>query len=144
MTIFGFFAQLISGLASPAIFVPSFVIGWFVRRWWQVLIGAVLVAVVSDAEVMLIEMPDAKPDWSTEPVAFIAPLCWCAAGFAMRAWSRRERQRRSPQATRAFPVVAGMMLGAVVIAAAAWCRPVSSAHRPVRGSCVRLGANDRY
>src|SRR5437762_10895558 len=77
MTIFGLFAQLISGLASPAIFAPSFVIGWFVRRWWQVLIGAVLVAVVSDAEVMLIEMPDAKPDWSTEPLAFIAPLCWC-------------------------------------------------------------------
>ena len=119
MTIFGLFAQLISGLASPAIFVPSFVIGWFVRRWWQVLIGAVLVAVVSDAEVMLIEMPDAKPDWSTEPLAFIAPLCWCAAGFAMRAWSRRETQRRSAQATRALPVVAGMMLGAVVTAAAA-------------------------
>ena len=99
--------------------MPSFVIGWFVRRWWQVLIGAVLVAVVSDAEVMLIELPDAKPDWSTEPLAFIAPLCWCAAGFAMRAWSQRERQRRSPQATRALPVVAGMMLGAVVIAAAA-------------------------
>src|SRR5437763_6494067 len=118
MTIFGLFAQLISGLASPAIFVPSFVIGWFVRRWWQVLIGAVLVAVVSDAEVMLIEMPDAKADWSMEPLAFIAPLCWCAAGFAMRAWSRRERQRRSPRATRALPVVAGMMLGAVVTAAA--------------------------
>src|SRR5256885_6957457 len=67
-TLFRSFAQLISGLASPAIFVPSFVIGWFVRRWWQVLIGAVLVAVVSDAEVMLIEMPDAKPDWSTEPL----------------------------------------------------------------------------
>ena len=33
MTIFGLFAQLISGLASPAIFAPSFVIGWFVRRW---------------------------------------------------------------------------------------------------------------
>src|SRR5438045_8693472 len=111
MTIFGLFAQLISGLASPAIFVPSFVIGWLVQRWWQVLIGAVLVAVVSNAEVMLIEMPDAKPDWSTEPLAFIAPLCWCAAGFAMRAWSRRERQRRSAQATRTLPVVAGTVPG---------------------------------
>jgi hypothetical protein len=101
MTIFGLFAQLISGLASPAIFVPSFVIGWFVRRWWQVLIGAVLVAVVSDAEVMLIEMPDAKPDWSTESLGFIAPLCWCAAvlqcvpGLVAR-YSGARRKRCGP------------------------------------------------
>src|SRR5437764_10756591 len=119
MTIFGLFAQLISGLASPAIFVPSFVVGWFVRHWWQVLIGAVLVAVLSDAEVMLIEMPGAKPDWSMAPLSLVAPLCWCAAGFAMHAWYRRETQRRSSPEIRAWPVIAGMLLGAVTVGAAA-------------------------
>jgi hypothetical protein len=36
--------QLISGLASPVIFLPSFAIGWFARRWWQVLLGGIAVA----------------------------------------------------------------------------------------------------
>lgn len=114
--IFGLIAQLISGLASPVIFGPSFAIGWFARRWWQVLIGGVLVAVISDAEVMFIEMPDATPDWSmTSSLVFVPPLLWCAAGFAMRIWHRRETERRSSQALRASPVIAGMLLGAVAV-----------------------------
>jgi hypothetical protein len=39
--------------------------------------------------------------------------------FAMRAWSRREIQRRSAQAMRALPVITGMIIGAVITAAAA-------------------------
>jgi len=119
MTIFGLFAQLVSGLASPFIFVPSFAIGWFVRRWWQVLIGSVLFSILDSAEVMLIEMPGAQPDWALMPLGIVPPLCWCAAGFAMRIWSRRETQRRSAQAVRGLPVTAGMVLGAVCVAAAA-------------------------
>jgi hypothetical protein len=62
--------QLISGLASPFIFVPSFVIGWFARRWWQVLLGGIAVEVLSEAEVMLIERcPTRSPigPWSQWP-----------------------------------------------------------------------------
>jgi hypothetical protein len=119
MTIFGLFELLISGLASPFVFAPSFAIGWFVRRWWQVGLGAVLFSIFDQAEVMLIELPGAQPDWALAPLGLIPPLCWCAAGFLTRAWYRRERQHRSGETIRAFPVVAGMVLGAVVVAAAA-------------------------
>jgi hypothetical protein len=37
----------------------------------------------------------------------------------MRAWYRRETQRRSMEAIRALPVVAGMVLGGVAVAVAA-------------------------
>jgi hypothetical protein len=117
--IFGLFAQLVSGLASPVIFVPSFVIGWFARRWWHLPVGAVLLTILDQAEIMLIEMPDAQTDWALMPLGIVPPLCWCAVGFAMRGWYRRETQRRSSHTIRALPVVAGMVLGAVIIAAAA-------------------------
>ena len=111
--------QLISGLASPFIFVPSFAIGWFARRWWQVLLGGIAVEVLSEAETMLIEMPDAQPDWSLEPFAFVPPLVWCAAGFLMRRWRDGIAQSRAARPISALPVVAGMVIGALVVGAAA-------------------------
>ena len=42
--------QLVSGLASPLIFLPGLVVGWFAPRWWQVVLGAVAIAVQSEAE----------------------------------------------------------------------------------------------
>ena len=117
--IFGLFAQLISGLASPVIFVPSFAIGWFARRWWHVPVGAVLLTMLDQAEIMLIEMPDAQTDWALMPLGVVPPLLWCGVGFAMHAWYRHEMQRRSSQTIRALPPVAGMVLGAVIVAAAA-------------------------
>jgi len=119
MTIFGLFAQLVSGLASPFIFVPSLAIGWFARRWWQVAVGAVLFSILDSAEVMLVEMPGAQPDWALMPLGVVPPLCWCAAGFAVRAWSRRETERRSQQVLRALPVISGMVVGGASVAAAA-------------------------
>jgi hypothetical protein len=107
--------QLVSGLASPVIFVPGLVIGWFARRWWLVLVGGVLIAVVSQAEIMLIELPGAKPDWAREPIAVVAPLAWCAAGFLLGAWSRRARRLRPGASIKAWPIVTGMMLGAVLV-----------------------------
>ena len=106
-------------MASPFIFAPSFAIGWFARRWWHLLLGALVLTILDQAEIMLIEMPDAQPDWGLMPLGIIPPLCWCAAGFAMRAWSRRERQRRSNQTIRALPIIAGMILGALSVAASA-------------------------
>jgi len=106
-------------LASPFIFAPSLAIGWFARRWWHLPLGAVLLTVLDQAEIMLIEMPDAQPDWGLMPLGIIPPLCWCAAGFALRAWSRRERQRRSNQTIRALPIITGMVLGAISVAASA-------------------------
>jgi hypothetical protein len=117
--IFTILLQLISGLASPVIFLPSFAIGWFARRWWQVLLGGIAVAVLSEAEIMLIEMPDAKPDWMLEPLAFVAPLFWCAAGFLARGWQARASQTRAARPIRAFPVVAGMVIGGAVVGALA-------------------------
>jgi hypothetical protein len=119
MTIFGLFALLISGLASPFIFAPSFAIGWFARRWWHLPLGAALLTILDQAEIMLIEMPDAQPDGGLMPLGVIPPLCWCVAGFALRAWSRHERRRRSNQTIRALPIIAGMVLGALSVAVSA-------------------------
>jgi hypothetical protein len=117
--VMGLVLVLVSGLASPAIFAPSLAVGWFARRWWQVLLGAVAVAVLSQAEVLLIELPDATPDWAYEPLALIAPVAWCAAGFLLRSWYRRASLRRSRSSMRALPVVIGMVLGALVVGALA-------------------------
>jgi len=113
--------QLVSGLASPLIFLPGLVVGWFARRWWQVVLGAIAIAVQSEAEVLLIELPGAKPDWAHEPMVVIAPLAWCAAGYLLRPWYQRTSGLRSGGSIRALPVVAGMVLGAVVVGALALC-----------------------
>jgi hypothetical protein len=118
--IFSIIALLISGFASPFIFVPCFAIGWFARRWWQLPIGAIAVEVISVAEVMLIEMPDAQPDWSLQPLAFVPPLFWCAAGFLMRRWRNGIAQSRAARPISALPVVAGMVLGALAVGASAF------------------------
>ena len=116
----GIVLQLVTGLASAAIFVPSVLIGWFVSRWWQVLLGAVVVGVLSDAEFLLIEAPGADIDWASEPLGLVAPLFWCAAGFLSRGWYRRVCARRPSGTIRVLPVVAGMLLGAGVVAALAF------------------------
>ena len=117
---FGIFAMLVSGLASPFIFLPSFIIGWFARRWWQVLLGGIAVEILSEAETMLIEMPDAQPDWTMEPLAFVAPLFWCATGFLRRRWRTHISGSRAARPIRAWPIVAGMVIGAVIVGALAF------------------------
>ncbi len=115
----GLVLQLVSGLASPLIFLPSLAIGWLVRRWWQVVLGAIVVGVVSDAEIMLIELPGATLDWTQAPLGFVAPLAWCAVGFVAHGWQRRTGRVRREGERRAWPVAAGMMLGALIGAASA-------------------------
>ena len=111
----GIVLQLVSGLASPLIFAPGLVVGWFARRWWQIVLGAAAIAVLSEAEALLIELPDAEPDWAQEPMVVIAPLAWCAAGRLLRLWYQRTSRLRSGGSIRALPVVAGMIFGAVVV-----------------------------
>lgn len=110
---------MVSGLASPLIFFPSLVVGWFARRWWQVVLGAVAIAMLSEAQVLLIELPGAEPDWAREPMVAIAPLAWCAAGCLLRLWYQRTSRLRSGGSIRAWPVMAGMVLGGVAVGALA-------------------------
>src|ERR1700730_8701872 len=141
--IFGIILQLISGLASPFIFVPSLVIGWFARRWWQVLLGGIAIEVVSEAETMLIEMPDAQPDWTMEPLAFVAPLFWCAAGFLMRRWRNGIAQSRAARPISALPVVAGMVLGSLAVGASAFAIGLLYLHTDqLDFHTIRLGENE--
>ena len=114
--------QLVSGLASPLIFLPGLVVGWFAPRSWQVVLGAVAIAAQSEAEVLLIELPGAKPDWAHEPMVVIAPLAWCAAGYLLRPWYQRTSGLRPGGSIRALPVVAGMVLGV-------FGRPIASSRR---------------
>jgi hypothetical protein len=53
-------------------------------------------------------------------MAFVPPLLWCAAGFLMGAWRTRVAHSRVDRPIRAIPVVAGMVLGALVVGASAF------------------------
>ena len=113
----GFVLQLVSGLASPMIFLPCLVVGRLTRRWWQAVLGAIVVGVLSQGEVMLIELPGATLDWARAPLGFVAPLLWCAVGFLVGGWRRRAGRSRQSGAIRRWPVVAGMVVGAVIATA---------------------------
>jgi hypothetical protein len=117
--IFETIVQMVSGLASPVIFVPSLAIGWFARRWWQVTFGAVVVAVLSEAELMLIELPGATPVWTREPLVLVPSLIWCLAGFWVHAWHRRASRNRRTGPINVLPVVAGMVFGGLAVGALA-------------------------
>src|SRR5262249_61215034 len=88
-------------------------------RCGRVLLGAVAVAVLSRAEVLLIALPDARPDWASEPLALIAPVARCAAGFLLHSWYRRASLLRWGPSMRVLPVVIGMVLAALVVGALA-------------------------
>lgn len=79
------FGVVVGGLVSPVNIVAGVVVGWFSRRWWQVVVGAVTVAAVG----LLVALPGGVPAgaevvWVALPFAVVAPLAWAALGFVLR------------------------------------------------------------
>ena len=77
--------MVLGGLVSPVNIVAGLVVGWFSRRWWQVVLGAVTIEVVA----LLVMLPSGVPDgeeiiWVVLPFGVLAPLAWCALGFVLR------------------------------------------------------------
>lgn len=78
-------AGMASGLGHPENIIGGLVVGWFCRRWWQV----VLAAVAMHAAVLAVFMPGSLPvgaqiAWLLAAFGVIPPLAWCAAGFLLR------------------------------------------------------------
>ena len=79
------FGMVAGGLVGPVNIVAGLVVGWFSRRWWQVLLGAATIAAVG----LLVSLPGGVPAgaevvWVALPFAVVAPLVWCALGFVLR------------------------------------------------------------
>ena len=79
---------LLHGLLSPWVIVPAWAIGWFGRAWWQVVAGAVVLAVILFAisQVMLLSrLPEgAQIVWWLAPMGLLPPLAHAAAAHWLR------------------------------------------------------------
>lgn len=79
---------LLHGLQSPWVIVPAWAIGWFARAWWQVVAGAVVLAVILFAisQIMLQgRLPEgAQVMWWLAPLGLLPPLAHSAAAHWLR------------------------------------------------------------
>lgn len=111
-------AGLWGGLTSPAHILGGLVLGWLSRRWWQV----VLAAVVFDAVLLGIDLrlnlpPGGEIVWILLPLGIVGPLAWCSAGFLLRrailgSDGSRPRGRLARLALTVIGVLAGAAVGA--------------------------------
>lgn len=73
------------GLISPVNIVTGLVIGWFLRRWWQILVAVIVLQAIELAVFTATKLePDQQILWAALPVGLVAPLAWCAAGRLLR------------------------------------------------------------
>lgn len=109
------------GLINPLVALPAFLLGWMVRRWWLVPVGAVWIAVVL---LILSLTQSAVPEageivWQALPVTTLPPLAWCAAGYAFGHWRRsRHGGSKTAVAIRVASIGVGLLIGAPLGAAA--------------------------
>jgi hypothetical protein len=108
--------SVLSSLVRPMIFVPAIALGWFARRWWQVVAAAILIALAWFAFMLLKGLPPgAKVAWAATPLMVVAPLAWCSVGFLLR---RHSYARATPvgklRFRRVIYVLLGFVLGGVI------------------------------
>ena len=108
--------SVLSSLVRPTIFVPAIALGWFARRWWQVVAAAILIALVWFAFILLKGLPPgAKVAWAARPLMVVAPLAWCSAGFLLRRhWYARATPVGKVRFRRVIYVLLGFVLGSVI------------------------------
>ncbi len=108
--------SVLSSLMRPTIFVPAIALGWFARRWWQVVAAAILIALAWFAIILLKGLPPgAKVGWAARPLMVVAPLAWCSAGFLLRRlWDARATPLGKIRFRRVIYVLLGFVLGGVV------------------------------
>jgi hypothetical protein len=91
--------SILAGVINPLIIVPAIVIGALARRWWQALLGALVVA----AAVFAIR-------WAAFPVTVLAAAVWTSAAFlAARRW--RGGADTGPIRQSIFGLAVGFILG---------------------------------
>jgi len=107
---------VLGSLLRPTIFVPAIALGWFARRWWQVVAAAILIALAWSAFILLKGLPPgAEFVWAATPLRVVAPLAWCSAGFLLRRhWYARETPVGKVRFRRVVYVLLGFVLGGVV------------------------------
>jgi hypothetical protein len=108
--------SVLSSLLKPVIFVPAIALGWFARRWWQVVAAAILIALTWFAFILLKGLPPgAKVAWAARPLMVVAPLTWCSTGFLLRRyWYARATPVGKVRFRRFIYVLLGFVLGSVV------------------------------
>jgi hypothetical protein len=102
------------GLASPLVFIPAILLGWFARSWIWVVAGAVLIALVGLGFALTELPPGARMIWEAAPLGIIAPLAWAAAVFTLRRWMRqRTATEPAHPGVRVVWLLVGSVLGAI-------------------------------
>jgi hypothetical protein len=103
-------------LASPFLFVPAIVVGWFARTRGQVVAGALAIGAVSIALSFLEPLPEgARRIYGLLPLVFISPLAWAFATAAFKTWLRRDDGKQAPAAStarKAVRALIGVVIGA--------------------------------
>lgn len=104
-------ASVVQGLGSPANILGGLVVGWFCRRWWQVVLGAVTLHAVMLGAVLPGSLPaGAEIVWVLLPLGVVGPLAWCAAGFVLR----RQVVTPGGGAERAGTAIAAGLAGGIL------------------------------
>jgi hypothetical protein len=101
---------LLGGLGDPLNILGGLVVGWFCRRWWQVVAAAVVLHALRLAVFLPGSLPpEATIVWAAMPLGLVGPVAWCAAGFALR----RHVATPGSKGERVVSAVAGLVLGGV-------------------------------
>jgi hypothetical protein len=97
---------------NPLVFVPAFALGWFARRNWLLLAGALVIAAVQTILSLLEPLPAGAGRWLwAEPLGVVAPFLLAFAALRLRRWLRAS-DRADPRST--LPCLVHTALGAII------------------------------
>lgn len=85
-------AVFVAKLLSPEIIILAGLLGWFSRAWWQIIIGAIVVAGVNEAVLAAMQMNRQFNPLSVM-LGFAAAMAWAWLAFTI---SQRRRKSKAP------------------------------------------------
>jgi hypothetical protein len=83
-----FFAKLL----SPEIIILAGLLGWFSRAWWQIIVGAMVIAGINEASLSALQMARQFNPLSVL-LGFAAAMAWAWLAFTI---SHRRRKAKAP------------------------------------------------
>lgn len=75
-------------LLSPIVFIPALAVGFFARRWWHVIVGTFVLAIIM--QVIAANGPRLAPDLSEFVVSYLATLSWGALAYFFQDLRRKR------------------------------------------------------
>ncbi len=85
-------AVFVAKLLSPEIIILAGLLGWFSRAWWQIIIGAIVVAGINESVLTALQMTRQFNPLSVM-LGFAAAMAWAWLAFTI---SQRRRKSKAP------------------------------------------------